>query len=240
MPISAIQLLAIAIELALMLVLPVLAAIWWCRRRRIPGSVPLVAAGCYLLNLVVNVPLVNVVYPRLGLPSLATLALTALTYGVCEELARWMSFRIGPLRRHRDGDGAIAAGLGHGGTESIMFGLPYLVGTVALLVAPASLPPETLAQLRAASPWLFIGTGLDRLPAMAAHLVFALLIVLAYRRGAGYLLLAIVAHAGLDFIMFALRDYAPMPVFIATWTTVGVAALLVAVRLWRRTPAAAV
>ncbi len=240
MPISVTQLLAIIVELALMLVLPVVAAVWWCRRRRVPGSVPLIAAGCYLLNLVVNVPLVAVVYPTLGLPPLATLALTALTYGVCEELARWLSFRIGPLRRHRDGDGAIAAGIGHGGTEAIMFGLPYLLGTLSLLLAPSFLPPETVAQLSAADPWLFIGTGLDRLPAMAGHLVFALLIVLAYRKGARYLLLAIGAHAALDFTMFVLRDYAPMPLFIAIWALVGVVALLLAVRLWRRTPAAAV
>ncbi|MCW3157250.1 YhfC family intramembrane metalloprotease [Micropruina sonneratiae] len=237
MPLSTTQLLAIIIELALMLVLPVVAAIWWCRRRRVPGSAPLIAAGCYLLNLVVNVPLVTLLYPRLGLPPLAGLALTALTYGVCEELARWLSFRIGSLRRHRDGDGAIAAGIGHGGTEAIMFGLPYLIGTLSLLLAPSLLPPETVSQLSAADPWAFIGTGLDRLPAMAGHLVFALLVVLAYRRGTRYLLLAMGAHAALDFTMFALRDYAPLPLFIATWAAVGLAALLLAVRLWRRTAA---
>ena len=50
------------------------------------------------------------------------------------------------------------------------------------------------------------------------------------------LLLAIAAHAALDFTMFALRDYAPLPVFIAAWTVVGVGCLLLAVRLWRKLP----
>ncbi|MFT4295517.1 MAG: YhfC family glutamic-type intramembrane protease [Micropruina sp.] len=240
MVLSVPQLLAVAVELALMIVLPVAAAAWWCRRRGVPASVPLIAAGCYLLNLVVNVPLTAVVYPRLGLAPLLTLGLTALTYGVCEELARWLSFRIGSLRRHRDADGGIAAGIGHGGTEAIMFGLPYLVGTFSLLLAPASVPEATRAQLSAADPLLFIGTGLDRLPAMAAHLVFALLIVLAYRKGPRFLLLAIVAHAGIDFVMFALRDLAPTPVFVGAWTLTGLLALALAVLLWRRSRAGAV
>lgn len=240
MILSPLQLLGIAVELALMIVLPVVAAAWWCRRRRVPASVPLIAAGFYLLNLAVNLPLTAAVYPTLGLPPVVALGLTALTYGVCEELARWLSFRVGSLRRHRDADGGIAAGLGHGGTEAIMFGLPYLVGTLTLLVAPASYPEAAREQLAGANPWLFIGTGLDRLPAMAAHLVFALLIVRAYRGGFRFVLLAIGAHTALDFAIFALRDFAPAPVFVAAWATVGVAALLTAVRLWRRTPVPAV
>ena len=94
--------------------------------------------------------------------------------------------------------------------------------------------------MQAASPWLYLGTGLDRLPAMAGHLVFALLIVLAYRKGARYLVLAMALHALLDFSMFAMSDYAPTAVFVVTWAAIGVAALLVAVRLWRRMPASAV
>lgn len=240
MPISALQLLAITIELALMLVLPVAAAIWWCRRRRVPASVPLIAAAFYLLNLVVNVPLTVVVYPRLGLPPLAVLGLTALTYGVCEELFRWLSFRVGSLRRHRDADGGIAAGLGHGGAESMMFGLPYLIGTATLLLAPANVPEAVRTQLGQADPWLFIGTGLDRLPAMAAHLVFALLIVLAYRSGRRFLAIAIVAHAALDFVIFGLRDNAPSWAFIGVWALTGILAATLAVMLWRRIRSAAV
>ncbi len=234
MTLSAVQLLGIAIELALMIVLPVVATAWWCRRRRVPASVPLIAAGFYLLNLAVNLPLTAVLYPSLGLPPLLALGLTALTYGACEELARWLSFRVGSLRRHRDADGGIAAGLGHGGTEAIMFGLPYAVGTLTLLLAPASIPEAARAQLAGADPWLFVGTGLDRLPAMAAHLVFALLIVLAYRSGVRFLAIAIIAHAALDFVVFALRDNAPTWVFIGAWALTGALAALLAVRLWRR------
>ena len=107
---------------------------------------PLIAAAFYLLNLVVNVPLTVLVYPSLGLAPVALTALTALTYGLCEEVARWLSFKVGPLVRHRDGDGGVAAGLGHGGMESVLFAAPYAIGTVVALVnpsAPCRRPPGT-------------------------------------------------------------------------------------------------
>ena len=104
MLLSPAQLLAIAIELLLMIVLPIVLLTLWCRRTQLPWTAPLIAAGCYLLNLVVNVPLTVLLYPSLQLPPVLLLALTALTYGVCEELARWLSFRLGSLRRHRDGE----------------------------------------------------------------------------------------------------------------------------------------
>ncbi len=226
------QMLAIAVELLLMIVLPIVLLTLWCRRTRVPWTAPLIAAGCYLLNLAVNVPLTVMVYPSLNLPPVLLLALTALTYGVCEELARWLSFRLGSLRRHRDGDGAISAGLGHGGAESVLFGLSYAAGTVAALFAPDALPQATRDALAGASPWVFVGTGLDRLPALAGHLVFALLIVLAYRRGVKFLLIAIAAHAALDFSMFMLRDHAALPAFIAAWAAAGLLCLVLARRLY--------
>ena len=133
---------------------------------------------------------------------------------------------------YRDGDGAISAGLGHGGAESVLFGLSYAAGTVAALFAPDALPQATRDALAGASPWVFVGTGLDRLPALAGHLVFALLIVLAYRRGVKFLLIAIAAHAALDFSMFMLRDHAALPVFIAAWAAAGLLCLVLARRLY--------
>ena len=88
MLLSAAQMLAIAVELAVMIVLPVVLVTLWIRRRRVPVGVPLIAAAFYLLNLVVNVPLTVLVYPSLGLAPVALTALTALTYGLCEEAAR--------------------------------------------------------------------------------------------------------------------------------------------------------
>lgn len=227
------QILAVAVEFGLMIVLPLVVVRLWIRRRRVPLAVPLIAAAFYLLNLVVNVPLTALLYPSLGLPPVTLTALTALTYGLCEEVARWLSFKVGPLARRRDGDGGVAAGLGYGGMESLLFAAPYAIGTVVALVSPAMLPIGTREALAGASPWLFVGTGLDRLPALAGHLVFALLIVLAHQRGLWFLWIAIAGHAALDFGMFLLRDHAPTPVFIGVWTLVGMLALMLAVRLWQ-------
>ncbi len=114
-----------------------------------------------------------------------------------------------------------------------LFALPYAIGTVVALASPNALPSATREALAGADPWLFVGTGLDRLPAMAAHVVFALLIVRAYRRGRRFLWIAIAVHAALDFVMFSLRDYAPAPLFIGVWAAVAVAAVLLATRLWK-------
>ena len=77
------QMLAIAVELLLMIVLPIVLLTLWCRRTRLLWTVPLIAAGCYRLNLAVNVPLTVMVYPSLNLPPVLLLALTALSYWVC-------------------------------------------------------------------------------------------------------------------------------------------------------------
>ena len=169
------QMLAIAVELLLMIVLPIVLLTLWCRRTRVPWTAPLIAAGCYLLNLAVNVPLTVMVYPWLNLPPVLLLALTALTYGVCEELARWLSFRLGSLRRHRDGDGAISAGLGHGGAESVLFGLSYAAGTVAALFAPDALPQATREAFRATGKQCEIGIfAQQRLHVFAVKLAIGL------------------------------------------------------------------
>lgn len=227
------QILAITGELALMMVLPSTLILLWCRRRSISLVVPATAAGFFLLNLVVNVPLTQLLYPRLSENWMVLVALSALTYGVCEETARWLAFRTRPLRARRDGNGAVAAGLGHGAAEAACLALPYLLGTLALVLAPAMVPAPARAATFGASPWLFLGTGLDRLPALAGHLVFSLLVVLAYQRGHRYLGLAILSHAALDFTMFTLQRVAPAAIWIPVWAAVGVAALLLARRLYR-------
>lgn len=226
---------AFAVEMLLMLVLPVCLVLWWCRRTRVPLLVPAIAAGFFVLNLILNSPLAGWLIPTtLGSGVLAT-ALVALVYGVFEETARWLSWKIPAMRRRLGVDAGVAAGLGHGGAEAMLFGLPYLIGMVTILVAPTVLPAETVRQVAGASPWLYLGTGLDRLPAMACHVLFALLVVQCYRTGRKVWLFGSMAlHAAVDFAMFTLRDHAPTPLFIAAWVAVGVAALVTVVLLRRR------
>ncbi|MEV0084410.1 YhfC family glutamic-type intramembrane protease [Saccharopolyspora sp. NPDC050642] len=113
---SAANIAAIAAELVIMICGPIAAALWIRRRFAVPRRVFWIAAGFFLANLAVNVPLVVMVWPSLfGAGSWALLAATAMTYAVCEEIARYLSFRAGrSMRENRTAGGALAAGVGHG------------------------------------------------------------------------------------------------------------------------------
>ena len=215
--------LAFAFALVVMIVLPVLLALVVARTRRVPFRVVLVAAGFYLLNLAVNVPLTGFVWPLLlGRSSLLTLLLTCLTWGVCEELARYASFRfVRVMKENRTDSGALAAGLGHGGAESVLFGLQFAAGTVLVLLFPHQFPAGARAQIFANGPTGFILTGLDRIPALACQLAFAVLVVLAFRRGRRYLLLAIAAHTAVDVVVFGIQKYVQGFWFEAVFALLG-------------------
>lgn len=213
---------AAAFALTIMIGLPVVAAVLVVRRRRLPRSIPGWAALFYLLNLIVNVPLVAFVWPAvLGRGSWAALVATCLTYGVCEELARWCSFRFVPtLGRHRDESGALAAGLGHGGAESVLFGLQLAAGLVLATALPG---PGTL-----------VLSGIDRIPALVTHVAFAFLVVLAFRVRRRFLFVAMLVHAGTDLLVFGIQRAVPGPFFEVVFDVVAVGALLFIATVTRR------
>lgn len=224
----------ITIEMLLMIGLPIIAGTVVCRRWRVPVAVPLIAAGFFLAQLVVNSLLTKALFPHIFGQGLGTILVSALTYGVFEETARYLSFRVGPLRRRRDTGGALAAGIGHGGMESIGYAVPYLVNAIIMTVAPSMFPPAAVSAFHDANIFLFLGTGADRIPAMLSHLVFAMMIVLAYRRGRRWLFAAIAAHALLDAVMFSLTAYAPAAVWISVWALVAIAAACIVGTVVRR------
>ncbi len=222
---------ALGTALILMIALPLTLIVVLTRRRGVPGRVSLVAAGFYLLNLAVNAPLTAFVWPKLfGTGSWSTLLATCLTYGVCEELARYASFRWVPvMRRHRDDSGAVAAGLGHGGAESILFGLQ--LGAAVLLVTLSGTVP---AGMGAPTPLEVLMAGVDRLPALAGQVAFAVLVVLAFRRSRWFLLVAIGVHGAVDFIVFGIQKAVPGYGFEIVFVLIGVAALLFVRTMLRR------
>lgn len=218
---------AYGFALFVMIVLPVLAMRLVCSRRGLPIRVPLIAGGFYLLNLAVNVPLVAYVWPLLfDRNTLGGIFVTALTYGVCEEVARWASFRFVPLMKaHRDESGALAAGLGHGGTESILFGLQFGAGVAMVLMFPSKFGAAAVQQVTAPGPLGYVLVGLDRLPALAGHIAFAFLIVMAFRKRRLFLPFAIVVHVLWDFAIFGLRLKVPGYWYEAVFFLTGAIAL---------------
>lgn len=218
---------AFAFALAVMIALPIVLAVLVVRKRRLPASIPLVAGGFYLLSLAVSVPLNGFLWPHLlGSSTLLTLLLTCITWGLCEELAQYASFRWVPVMRgHRDDAGALAAGLGHGGAESILFGLQLAAGVLTLVLAPQQLQPGAQQQIIAAGPLGLVMQGLDRLPAIAGHIAFAFLVVLAFRRGVRYLPIAIGVHIAVDFSVFTFQRYVSGYWFDLFFAVIGAVAL---------------
>lgn len=187
---------------------PLTLALVLSRRLRLPMRMVGIAAGCYLLNLALQRPILaglRLVVRGLS-PVLVIGVLSAVVYGVTEETVRYLSWRAGrTMRQNRTSNGAIVAGLGWGGTESLYFTLSVLIGVVGALVAPgllAGVSPQ--AALATASLGFLAVFVLERLCALSGHLAFAHLSVLAYRRSVAYLPVAIAAHIAFDASVFSL------------------------------------
>lgn len=198
--------LAFAGQLTLMVGFPVALAIVFGRRFHLPARIFFLAAGFYLLNLVAQAPFLFLWQSQFGKLPWAALALTTLTYGMCEETMRYFSFRAGRvMRANRTANGALLAGVGHGGAEAILFALGGVAGVVAALVAPQTLGPTNVASILNGPWWMFLAMGASRILAITAHLGFATLIVLAYRRSWLFFPLAIFMHVLVDFSTFGLQ-----------------------------------
>ncbi len=204
-------------------VLPVAAALWLRIRSGTPIRVFEIAAGFYLLNLVVQVPILQVIRGA-GLSGgvlFAALIAPAL-YAGCEEGMRYLSFRVGgTMRASRTADGALMAGLGHGGMEAILFG-----ASLAWTVAMVTFAPDVLrangvdvSQTVDGIASFFAVFTVSRLSALVTHLGFATLTVMAYRRSAWCLALAFVAHFAVDSTTYGLQALGAGPwwvlVFVA-------------------------
>ncbi|MDQ2714619.1 MAG: YhfC family intramembrane metalloprotease [Chloroflexota bacterium] len=201
--------LAFALQMVLMVLLPIGAAIFFRQRFHVPWAVFFIAMGFYLINLIVQLPFVFAWYALFSkLPWLALLLVT-LTYGISEETMRYLSFRAGrSMRANRTPNGALLAGIGHGGTESIVFALGAVFSLLTALLAPQALKASgvSAAAVLNAPWWTFVLGGFSRILAMTVHLGFATLIMLAYRRSWLFYPLAILLHFVVDFTTFGIQN----------------------------------
>ena len=125
------------------------------KRLGVPLSVFFIAAGFYILNLVIQRPFFLLVQAT-GIKNqiLLVAVFRPLIYAICEETMRYLSFRVGPMRRNRTADGALMAGVGHGGTEAIYFALVYIAPVLFALIAP-----QLLIEANRLSPKCFTARG---------------------------------------------------------------------------------
>lgn len=154
------------------------------------------------------------VLPEGGVPSSGRIWQTALALGLSaglsEELARLCGYAL--LKHKRAFEDGLMMGLGHGGIEAMVFGgvltaagISALLPLVGVDLSQLNLPQEQIAtldrqlDLLTASPWSAFLPFVERLLAMAFHVILSLLIWRAVvSRNPGYVVLAILYHSGVD------------------------------------------
>lgn len=173
----------------------------------------------------------------------ATMAVMVLTSGLFEETARWVVLRYWAknTRQWRDG---VGFGLGHGGIEVLLLFIPALVTNILLLTngewykgvvtqsGDTAAVQEISQQIEALQN---IGAGMvaaswyERVLAMAAHVVFTLIILRAVRERRWQLwLLAVVCHIGYNAVAVTVAPHsmAAMYVLLSVLTAAGLWALI--------------
>ncbi len=201
--------LSFALQMILMILFPIGLAVFFHRRFHTPWPIFFIAAAFYLLNLLVQIPFLFAWSNLFAHQPLAYLAALTLTYAVCEETMRYLSFRVGRVMRfNQNANGALMAGTGHGSTESIVFALGAISTLLLAFFAPQALHTQgtSAAAILNAPAWTFLASGLSRILAIIVHLGCATLIVLAYRRTWRFYPLAILAHFLVDFTSFGAQD----------------------------------
>jgi len=147
-----------------------------------------VAAAFYLLNVLIQVPILRVMHTVGVDRGVSASILFPAVYAISEEACRYLSFRAGhTMRENRTSTGAVLAGLGHGCMEALVLLVLFAMHT---------------------NSWSWLGFGLfaaGRILAVCTHLGLATLVVLAYRRSRWCLVLAVLAHFAVDWSTFALQ-----------------------------------
>ena len=210
------------LSILLMIILPVCLAILVRRRFQIPWLLFCTGMLTFIASQVVHLPLNNLLgkvglLPEAntlsGVPLWRTALILGLSAGICEELARTAGYAI--LRRFRKFEHGLLFGLGHGGIEAMVFGGVLTAATLSSLwvlrgtdLSTLNLAPEQLDALSLqiasldGSAWLAFVPLLERILAMAAHVLLSIIVLQAFsRKNWIYVPLAVLYHALLDGIL---------------------------------------
>lgn len=242
------------VQVLVMVLAPIVIAVWFARRYRVGLAPFLLGAGIFLVfQMLTRVPAVQLLSgalaPRLQASAplrVLYLGFLALTAGLFESTGRWVGYRFLFGRGiPRDWKRGVAYGIGHAGMESAGFvGLSQainlvLVGAVVVIGVQrlaGVLPGELIGQLDAAvaqisrAPWyLPLWGGLERLLSIPFHTALSLIVLLTFTRGEGYWFwVAVGLHALVDFTAPGMLQLLGWPI----WVVEGYIALWSAASLW--------
>ena len=245
----------LSINYALMILIPIVVAIFIRRRTGAPWRLFFIGAVTFIASQVLHIPF-NAVVLRSGLLSTDTTVWTSLiiyavflglSAGVFEETARYLTYRFW-AKDARSWSRGLMLGAGHGGSEAILVGALAAVNFVALLAAvnnetamnalPAdqrSLVTSALAQIMDAPTGTLLLGAVERVFAITAHLAMSLLVLQVFlRRNIAWLFASIGFHTLLNMVaVIAASRLSPF----ATEGIIGLFALLALVIIFRlRTP----
>lgn len=245
----------LSINYALMILIPIVVAIFIRRRTGAPWRLFFIGAVTFIASQVLHIPF-NAVVLRSGLLSTDTTVWSSLiiyavflglSAGVFEETARYLTYRFW-AKDARSWSRGLMLGAGHGGSESILVGALAAVNFVALLAAvnnetamnalPAdqrSLVTSALAQIMDAPTGTLLLGAVERVFAITAHLAMSLLVLQVFlRRNIAWLFASIGFHTLLNMVaVIAASRLSPF----ATEGIIGLFALLALVIIFRlRTP----
>ena len=245
----------LSINYALMILIPIVVAIFIRRRTGAPWRLFFIGAVTFIASQVLHIPF-NAVVLRSGLLSTDTAVWSSLiiyavflglSAGVFEETARYLTYRFW-AKDARSWSRGLMLGAGHGGSEAILVGALAAVNFVALLAAvnnetamnalPAdqrSLVTSALAQIMDAPTGTLLLGAVERVFALTAHLAMSLLVLQVFlRRNIAWLFASIGFHTLLNMVaVIAASRLSPF----ATEGIIGLFALLALVIIFRlRTP----
>lgn len=245
----------LSINYALMILIPIVVAIFIRRRTGAPWRLFFIGAVTFIASQVLHIPF-NAVVLRSGLLSTDTTVWSSLiiyavflglSAGVFEETARYLTYRFW-AKDARSWSRGLMLGAGHGGSEFILVGALAAVNFVALLAAvnnetamnalPAdqrSLVTSALAQIMDAPTGTLLLGAVERVFAITAHLAMSLLVLQVFlRRNIAWLFASIGFHTLLNMVaVIAASRLSPF----ATEGIIGLFALLALVIIFRlRTP----
>lgn len=208
--------LLLAINYALMILLPIGVAVFIHRRTGAGWRLFFIGAVTFILSQVLHIPFNWLVGQTGLLPDdlnttanlLITAAFLGLSAGVFEETGRYLAYRYW-AKDARYWSRGLMLGAGHGGIEAILLGVLAAVGIVGLVVTANSeammstIPADQQALITDSltslldQPWYALLLGaVERVFAIAAHLALSVMVLQVFLRGSlRWLFLAIGYHA---------------------------------------------
>ena len=118
--------------------------------------------------------------------------------GLFEESGRFVAFKTFLKKTRNDNSTALYYGAGHAGFEVFYI----IVSTIITIVMADKLPAQAQAQIQAQNPLMYLLMPVERIPAIAVHISFSVLVWFAVKnKGQFYLYpAAILIHALFDAI----------------------------------------